>query len=215
VILIAFLFVFAVYLLVFYGFARLVRRVFEKRGKHLAGRVMVWLIMFSSIAVVFWDAVPTWINHRRLCETESGVKVYMTSDEWKKYPDRYLHVQSVTNSMSREVVSNDRVKTSIRRLNSDFNLVVEDEINYGLGVTRERIRLVDSKTGDVLYERVDFAGGVSGGSVAIGANSLSDYKFWLKTNGCGSLGADLYKNIDADKELAGATFKAVSNWGEK
>lgn len=215
-ILIAFLFVFAVYLLFFYGFARLIRRVFEKRGKHLAGRVMVWFIMFSSIAVIFWDAIPTWVTHRRLCETEFGLKVYMTPEEWiKRYPERFAQIQPVPKTSSHEMRLTPKIEARIEHLNSEFDDVWEREKDYGFGVLRDRYQIVDRKTGQILAERVDFAGGVSGGSIATGANSLADYKFWLKTHGCDSAYVELREKFDADNKAAGVIFNTVREWGKK
>ncbi len=211
-ILIAFLFVFAVYLLVVYGFARLVRRVLENRGKHLAGRVMVWFIMFSSIAVIFWDAIPTWLTHRRLCETEFGLKVYMTPEEWiKNNPERFARIEPVDSSSSREWKTGVRIE----HLNSDFDDVWFREMGYGFGVARDRYRLVDRKTGQVLAEMVNFYGGVSGGSIATGANSLADYKIWLKTGGCESVSVESREKYQAYNKAAGELFKKVRGWGNK
>lgn len=215
-ILIAFLFVFAVYLLVVYGFARLVRRVLENRGKHLAGRVMVWFIMFSSIAVIFWDAIPTWLTHRRLCETEFGLKVYMTPEEWvKNNPERFAQIKPVSQSSSREMKTSPGVEIRVEHLNSDFDKVWDREMNYGFGVLRDRKQLVDRKTGEVLAEMVDFAGGVSGGSIAVGANSLADYKLWLKTGRCNYASSDEQSKYEAHIKASGEIFNKVRDWGKK
>jgi hypothetical protein len=216
VILIAFLFVFAVYLLVFYGFARLVRRVFEKRGKHLAGRVMVWFIMFSSIAVVFWDAIPTWLTHRRLCETEFGLKVYVTPEEWvKNNPERFSQIKPVSGLPSSETIKSSRIETRVEHINSEFDTVWSREMGYGFGVLRDRYQLVDRKTGQVLAEMVNFYGGVSGGSIATGANSLADYKIWLATGSCKPASADVRAKYQEQIDAAGKLFNKVRDWGNK
>ncbi len=196
--------------------SRTIRGALEKRGKNFAGRSIVWLVMFFSIAVIFWDAVPTWVNHRHLCETESGVKVYMTADEWKKkYPDRYLAITSLPKHEKEEVSKSEKHTKEKRPINSDFEMVYDDTRKYKFGVNRRKHSLIDRKTGEVLYEHIEFAGGVSGGSIATGANSLNDYKFWLKTNVCSSAYPSLRTRDEDALKIAGEIFEEISSWGEK
>ena len=215
-ILVAFLFVFAIYLSVFYFVARLFNRFCQRRGKNRLGKLIGGLIMFGSVAIIFWDAIPTWKTHDHLCHTEFGLKVNMTPEEWaKKYPDRFAKIQPVPEHSSSEITKIPRIETRIKHLNSEFDSVTEREMEYGFGVMRERYQLVDSKTGQILAEDIDFAGGVSGGSIATGANSLADYKFWLTTLGCGFAYSDLRSKYDSDNQAAGNIFNTVREWGKK
>ncbi len=213
----AFLFVLIGYLAIALFFSKKVYRYLEKRGK---GRVIAsaaaGLIVFLAIAMVFWDAVPTWYTHHRLCESEFGLKVHMTPEEWaKNNPERISQIQPVSKSSSGDIQRTARIEIDIDHINSEFDLVVEREKDYGFGVMRERRRFVDSKTGQVLTEDVDFAGGVSGGSIATGANSLADYKFWLTTLRCGFAYPEMRARFDADRKVSGEIYNTILEWSKK
>lgn len=215
-VIVAFLFGFAIYLAAFYLIACLFNRYCQRRGKNTLGKLISWFIMFLAVAIVFWDAIPTWYTHDHLCHAEFGLTVYMTPDEWaKKHPERFAKIKPASEDSSSEIRKNSRVEISIEHLNSDFNSVTEREMGYGFGVMRERYQLVDSKTGQILVEGVDFAGGVTGGSIATGANSLADYKFWLTTLRCGFAYSDLRSKYESDNRTAGNIFNTVRGWGNK
>lgn len=214
-ILVAMLFVFAVYLAIFYFVARLLNRSCQRRGKNAFGKLIGGFVMFLAFALVFWDAIPTWYTHHRLCQTEFGLKVYMTPEEWaKNNPERFAQIQPAPKTSSGEVRKNDRIEIDIDHINSEFDSVNEREKDYGFGVMRIRHRFVDSKTGQVLTEDVDFAGGVSGGSIATGANSLADYKFWLTTLRCGFAYPELRARYDADRRVGGKIYNTILNWAK-
>lgn len=215
-ILIPFLFVFIIYLMIVFRIARRLSRLCQQKGKPVLGKVIAGLMMFGAVAIIFWDAIPTWHTHNHLCHTEFGLKVYMTPDEWlKKYPDRFTKIQPAPEHLSSETINKPRIEISVEHLNSEFDSVTEREMEYGFGVMRERYQLVDSKTGQILAEGIDFAGGVSGGSIATGANSLADYKFWLTTLGCGFAYSDLRSKYDTDNQSAGNIFNTIREWGKK
>lgn len=215
-ILIAFFFVFTIYLVVFYRIAQRLNHFCQQKGKNVLGKVLGGLIMFVAIAIIFWDAIPTWKTHDHLCHTEFGLKVYMTPEEWvKKYPERFSKIEPAPEHLSSETINKPRIEISVEHLNSEFDSVTEREMEYGFGVMRERYQLVDSKTGQILAEGIDFAGGVSGGSIATGANSLADYKFWLTTLGCGFAYSDLRSKYDTDNQSAGNIFNTIREWGKK
>lgn len=215
-ILLALLFVFAIYLAVFWFVARVINRLCQRRGQRVLGKLIGGLIMFSAFALIFWDAIPTWYTHHRLCETEAGLKVYVTPEEWaKNNPERFAQIQPAPKSSSGQRRKTNRIELNIDHINSEFDSVVEREKDYGFGVTRRRQRFVDSKTGQILTEDVDFFGGVSGGSIATGANSLADYKFWLKTLGCGFAYVEMRPRYDADRKVSGKIYNTILEWSKK
>ena len=213
----AFLFVFFLYLAIASYLARKLHRYIQERGiGRWTARTAAGLVMFLAIALVFWDAIPTWYTHHRLCQAEFGLKVYMTPEEWaKNNPERFAQIQPVPKSSSSERRKSARIETVIHHINSEFDSVNEREKDYGFGVMRTRHRFVDSKTGQFLTEDVDFYGGVSGGSIATGAKSLADYKFWLKTLGCGFAHPEMRARYDADNKVAGKIYNTILEWGEK
>lgn len=213
----AFLFILIAYLAIALFFSKKVYRYLEKRGKgRLVASVAAGLIVFLAIAVVFWDAWPTWYTHRRLCHTEFGLKVYMTPEEWaKNNPERFAQIRPAPKPSVWEKIKTPRVETSIEHLNSEFDQVTEHEKDYGFGVMRNRYRLIDSRTKQVLTESVDFYGGVTGGSIATGTKSLADYKFWLTTLGCGFAYPDLRAKYDKDIKEVGEIFSTIQDWGKK
>lgn len=212
----AFLFILIGYLAIALFLSKKVYRYLEKRGKgRLVASAAAGLIVFLAIAVVFWDAWPTWYTHRRLCHTEFGLKVYMTPEEWaKNNPERFAQIQPVPEFSSRETRTAHRVETRITPINSEFDSVIEDEQDYGFGVMRTRHRFVDHKTGQILTEDIDFFGGVSGGSIATGANSLADYKFWLRTLGCGFAYPEMRAKYDADRKAGGKVYNTILEWSK-
>lgn len=215
-ILIAFLFIFAIYLFVFYRIARRLNHLCQQKGKNVLGKVLGGLIMFGAVAIIFWDAIPTWKTHDHLCHTEYGLKVYMTPDAWaKKYPERFSKIQPVSEYLLGEKINKPRIEIRIDHLNSEIDAVNVREMEYGFGVMRERRQFVDHKTGEILSEFIDFAGGISGGSIATGANSLADYKFWLKTMSCDFAYSDLSEKYNSDNEAAGTIFNTIREWGKK
>jgi len=205
------------YLWLMFFLARKGYRFIQERGKgRLLSCAIALLIGLAVLAPIFWDAIPTWYTHEKLCRSEFGLKVYMTPEEWiKKYPERFAQIQPVPKSSSHETRQTPKIETRIEHLNSEFDSVWEREKDYGFGVLRNRYLLVDRKTGQVLAEDIDFAGGVSGGSIATGANSLADYKFWLTTLDCGFAYTDLRSKYDADNKAAGVIFNTVREWGKK
>lgn len=214
-ILVAFILAFAIYLSIFWFVARWLTRYCQRRGKHTLGRWISGLVMFSAFALIFWDAIPTWYTHHRLCKAEAGLKVYMTPEEWtNKYPERLALIQTTPEASSRRMEKPPRINIRIYPINSQIDSVHEDETGYGFGVMRLRRRYVDAKTGEVLAEDVDFAGGVSGGSIATGANSLADYKFWLTTFSCGDAYRELREKRQADDRAFGNIYRTIHGWNK-
>lgn len=215
-ILIAFLFFFVIYLFVIYLISSIFNKICKRQGKIILGKVLSSIIMFGAVAIIFWDAIPTWRNHKNLCHTEFGLKVYMTPEEWaKKYPERFSRIEPAPEHLSSERIIKPRREISINHLNSEIDSIYVREMEYKLGVMRDRRQFIDSKTGEILADFIDFAGGVSGGSIATGANSLADYKFWLTTLGCGFAYSDLRDKYDSDIKSEGKIYDAMSEWGKK
>ncbi|OGB24017.1 MAG: hypothetical protein A3I66_17105 [Burkholderiales bacterium RIFCSPLOWO2_02_FULL_57_36] len=147
--------------------------------------IVVGLIMYNF---VFWDAIPTWYTHHHLCTTEAGLKVYQTPEEWaKENPERYQKARTASERViSRR--SSDNSEATQYRVEYASELALENynsrQRNYGFntGVARERV--IDTITGKVLFEVIDFHSGAGTKSLAVGASSFADYKFWTVTGRC-------------------------------
>lgn len=186
------------------------------KGRLLGGAVSI-LIIFALLAPIFWDAIPTWYTHHHLCETQAGLKVYMTPDQWAKTnPEAYARIRESAGYPEDRTSKKTELKNiSSYHLNSEFDVIYEVEKNYGFGVRRDYSRLVNVKTGQLLAERIDFYGGASGGSISTGANSLADYKIWLKTGGC----VRAYPDAKIETKYNGKTFGNIQEellgWNKK
>ena len=139
----------------------------------------------------------------------------MTPEEWvTRNPKRFAQIRPVPKSPAWEEENTPRVEKHVTRINSEFDSVTEREKDYGFGVMRIRHLLVNSKTGEILTENVDFAAGVSGGSIANGANSLADYKFWLEIHGCRDVSPEMRARDNADNQVGGRVYKTIREWTE-
>lgn len=214
-ILVAFLFVFSIYLAVFGFIARLINKYCQRHGKKKLGKLLAGLIMISAFAIIFWDAIPTWRNHKYLCHTEFGLKVYMTPEEWaKKYPERFANIKSVKIKL-KNIEKNKQIEVQLKRLNSEIDFIIKDENGYEFGVTRVQRQIVDHQTGEILYENTNFYGGVSKGSISVGANSLDDYKFWNTKLGCEFEYLGLREKAESDKKTTEIIYNIINKWSEK
>ena len=215
-ILIAFLFVFVIYLVVFYRIARRLNHFCQQKGKNVLGKVLGGLIMFVAVAIIFWDAIPTWHNHDRLCHTEFGLKIYMPPEEWKKkYPERFTNIKPAKTKLKNVETKNKQIEVQLSRLNSEIDFIIKDEYDYEFGVTRVQRQIVDHQTREVLFENTNFYGGVSGGSISIGANSLDDYKFWNTKLGCEFEYSGLREKAESDKKSTEIIYNIINKWGKK
>ena len=61
-------------------------------------------------------------------------------------------------SISSEKRYKPRIEIRVTHLNSEIDSVIESEMEYGFGVMRDRHQFVDSKTGEILSEYMDFYG---------------------------------------------------------
>lgn len=178
--------------------------------------VLVGLVMYN---LVFWDAIPTWYTHRHLCDTEAGLKVYQTPEEWaKENPERYQMARAATERVIARRSNNDlEAIHSFTEFSSGLNLELYSsrQRNYAFntGVVRERV--FDSVSGKVLFEVTDFHGGAGSRSLAVGASSFADYKFWTVTGRC----SRAYPSMDDRFKYQGRTLsdflKVMEGWNER
>ncbi|QLI81220.1 hypothetical protein HZU75_06560 [Chitinibacter fontanus] len=185
-------------------------------------RLLGGLVAVAGLAVVFWDAIPTWYTHYHLCETEAGLKVYQTPDEWmKENPEQFTQVRAAAGREFKDAIrSRDRTATEeISRTELTKDFVYEDRRyltwNYAFHTRRFNERIVYKPTGKILFENTDFFSASGSGSLANGANSLADYKFWNVTGSC----ERAYTGMSEKFKFRGLTFndfdKVIEGWNKK
>ena len=218
-ILMAMLFVFAVYLAIFYLVARLLNRFCQRRGKNALGKLVGGLVMFSAFALVFWDAIPTWYTHHRLCETEAGLKVYMTPEEWARMnPEAYSKVRSAAGrTQTRRSENNtheihDWVESTPDFVYEYFHSWDRD---YAFNTGIEYQKMIFKPTGKILFEEVNFYSSAGKNSLANGANSLSDYKIWATTGSCDVAYTETKSKFTHNGKTFSELQQQIIDWNKK
>jgi hypothetical protein len=137
----------------------------------LAGFLLVFL-------PVFWDTIPTLAAHRRYCEQEAGFHVYKTVEHWARENPGAKDVPPTGGAVifrlpgggvGYQINSGLRSETKSQRR------------SWGIHMRNESI--VDSNTGEVLFQYLDFNTGITN-IFAYGVRSLRDLKTWLKRDHC-------------------------------
>jgi len=134
------------------------------------------VVMYS---LVFWDLIPTYGLHRYDCATQAGFTRYRTLDAWKQenpgvaatlVPNK--GVDSTRQGNRERYVLNQRFAWDIVRTHHPFHIVEREE------------RILDTRTGKVLAQYVDFGTDILGVSRGTAARGISDYKEWLIIRSC-------------------------------
>lgn len=215
-----YLLVLGLYFAIVFVLARTGFRFVRKRGKGalLAG-AFAGVIGFAGVAAIFWDAIPTWYTHHHLCETEAGLKVYLTPEQWaKENPEAFARVRAAA---GREQTSRLEVTPQLRRswVESTEGFVYEyldqRERNYAFHTGIERERLIFKPTGQILFEKTDFNSAAGNNSLAVGANSLADYKFWTVTGGCERAYPEMKKKFQYNGQTFSELQKQIIDWNKK
>ena len=216
----AFLFVLVGYLAIARYLSKKVYQHLEERGKgRLLASMAAGLVKVLAIALVFWDAVPTRYTHRRLCETEAGLKVYITPEEWaNKNPGAFEVVRAAAGRQQTRQ-SEDTARAMHGWVESTQGFVYEyfhqwtRDYAFNTGIARRK--MIYKPTGEILFEEVNFYSSAGRNSLANGANSLADYKFWTVTGSCD----DAYKEMKSKFTHNGQTFsdfqQQIIDWNDK
>ena len=185
-------------------------------GRGWVGGILAGLIMYN---LVFWDAIPTWYTHHHLCATEAGLKVYQTPEEWAKgNPERYQQASAATEQVIvRRSSDNPEAIHSWTEYASGLELEIYNSRrrNYAFntGVARERV--IDKITGKILFEVIDFHSGGGTKSLAVGASSFADYKFWIVTGRCASAYPNLKDRFNYNGKKFFNFLITMEGWNKK
>lgn len=159
---VAYLLFFGVYLLISLAVVAWIAIRTKKRGRN------PWLWGLGALLVmynlVFWDWLPSKVQHDYYCRNQAGFWVYKTLDQWKQENpgvfEMLVYDNGRTNSIHEEgeggrtnrYILNDRIKWVVQYKDIDFL-----GIDFGLGSAQEL--LVDRKSEEILAKYVGFAVG--------------------------------------------------------
>ena len=163
------------YLLISMYVVRLAVRKARRRG--IAGwkwGVPAALVMYL---LVFWDHIPTLVARQYYCSREAGFTVYKTLEQWKQENPGVAETLTYKKISDSERHGDDY----IYHLNQRFDWENHNKRVF-LSLRRADNQIVDVAKGEVLARYVDFRSGW--GSMAIGADTPREYKFWLVMKSC-------------------------------
>ncbi|OEC32599.1 hypothetical protein SAMN05216600_1355 [Pseudomonas cuatrocienegasensis] len=148
---------------------------FSKR-RYSKGWVGGWLAALLMYNLVFWDWIPVYVMHKYYCSTEAGFWVYKSPGQWiKENPDMVGRKWGVNEIGKYETINEDTHRSwSSDRIYMEYT----QTRSFNDAIGRSESVLVDKATGNALARAIEFYRG-SPGALALGANSLSDYKIWL------------------------------------
>ncbi|MGD9950490.1 MAG: hypothetical protein AB7U29_18720 [Desulfobulbus sp.] len=168
---VAYLLFFGVYLLVSLAVVAWVAIRAKRRGRSpLLWGIGAVLVMYN---LVFWDWLPSRVQHDYYCRNHAGFWVYKTLDQWKQENPGVFETLIYDNGRTKSIHEKScREETHHYILNERFKWVVQYNsldllgVDFDLGSAQEL--LVDRKTGEVLAKYVGF-------SVGSGVGGL---RFW-------------------------------------
>jgi hypothetical protein len=165
---------------------QLARRRGWSPGKCWSAASVGFLLIFMPM---FWDWLPTLWLHSYYCDRYSGVVVNKTPGQWiGSNPAIADQLRPITPPLQVGLGEN-----YYRQLNQRIRLEIRHSERL-LSLREERDRLVDTGTGEVLAEFVDFTTGQSGSSV----DRFRDLKVWMRRESCDAEG----KGTDRKKFVA-------------
>lgn len=168
--------VMGLYLLIALGVVAWAISYAKKNGK--SPKRWGWGAALVMYLIPFWDWIPTVAVHQYYCAKDSGFWVYKTLDQWK------VENPGVMEGLHQILQPNQRMPYGdLSILDERFAIETHRREPVPLLSTQiaERL-LVDRKTGEILAKGVDVGSGY--GNLAVGAESLHAYKFWLSIKPC-------------------------------
>ena len=134
----------------------------------------VFLLM---LGLIFWDWLPMELSYRHLCDTEAGFTEYKSLDQWKR---ENPGVAETLAPIEKPVWKREGHLTRVA-LNQRFAWDTVTSRHWFHIVQRDE-RIVDTRTGETLAQYTDFVTDIP--PIGIGADSLGDYKFWMRKRSC-------------------------------
>ena len=128
-----------------------------------------------SFLILFWDYLPTYILFRYYCNTQCGVTVNKTLDQWNiEHPDAFYMRHPVRELRREKIINGTRYWLNRR-------IAYESTYNAKpLSIYENTQKIVDIPSGDVLYKFVSY--GVQ--NHMQNPKRFRDYKIWLQFGQC-------------------------------
>ena len=123
--------------------------------------------------LMFWDWIPTAMMHDYYCSEYAGLTVYKTPEEWKQENPGVAETLHWSEMSDRSSAGGKITYV----LNERFSWIIGWE-KLPLSMAKKSERIIDTKTGGSVVERLDVGAGIH--SVGLGIESLRDLKFWLQ-----------------------------------
>lgn len=149
-----------------------VRHARKKGFPGWKGGVLAAVVMYL---LIFWDLIPFHIAHKYYCSTEGGFTLNKTLEEWKQ------ENPGVVETLTHKKVS-DHTKEGNKeryRLNQRFVWEIVTTRHF-LGIHKSDNRVIDTGTGEILAQYVDFSSGQS----SLEPDEFRDFKFWIYVDSC-------------------------------
>ena len=172
----AVLFFLLIYLAVSIGVVRVAAKWAKKRNR----RPWLWggLAAFVMYNLVFWDWIPTLVAHKYYCATEAGFWVYKTPEQWKQENPGVFETLTTQRVWPSKRVGGMDKYVSTSTINQRFDYVTKKNGPFFLNLWRHDQAILDSKSGKVLAQQIDF----STGNGNIGGEM--ELRFWIHSNNC-------------------------------
>lgn len=184
----------------------------EQGVSRFLAHLLAGLVVIVGVALVFWDAIPTWYTHYNLCKTEAGFKVYQTPEEWvKANPERFAQAMAAGNESSKT----SKVTWSESSLGFEYEYYYELDSTIAFNTHIMRRRVIDKHTNKNLFEMVDFFSFAGRNSLANGATSLADYKFWTVTGSCQTAYPSLLEKFKYNDRTYTDFLHQIKEWHDK
>lgn len=194
----------AIWILVVRFSYRLTFRVTESKKKSFSIATAFFLIMYL---IPFWDLIPTLIMHKYYCNTQAGLWIYKTPEEWiSENPDSL----DLGELKERERVKIEGSSDSWKKyhVNDRFVYEVNRSVSVFLSINLEEKIFRDKKVDKPLIRKVDFWIGSKRASIPSGG-SLEGWRQlfvfeWLGRGKCEADGAsDDFKVIENKFRMIG------------
>ncbi|MEW8203423.1 MAG: hypothetical protein AB2653_14375 [Candidatus Thiodiazotropha endolucinida] len=150
-------------------------RYARKKGIHgWKGGVLAAVVMYL---LMFWDFIPFHIAHKYYCATEGGFTLNKTLEEWKA--ENPGVAETLVPIKKPEYDKQGNRERYILNQRFAWDIATTRKL---LGMVISENRVVDTGTGEVLAQYVDFSSGQS----SLEPEEFRDFKFWIYVNSCES-----------------------------
>ncbi|EMR12577.1 hypothetical protein MPL1_09502 [Methylophaga lonarensis MPL] len=132
-------------------------------------------------AVVMLDWLPTYLSHRSLCMQHGGITIHKTIDQWQ------AENPGIAETLIADSEAKDFREDGVRKRNLNQRFVSESiSKKHFMGIRSRTWQVRDRETGELIVSYANYEHGLVN-FLALGSQSIRDYKFWLMfgTGSCG------------------------------